>query len=673
MGVSVTVEDSPLPPIFDSDAPSPLRPWLGPARRDSLPSRSTVQEEPIASMDQGGSPRPGPPGPSSSRDERHPGPRTRDAVAFLIAALAAIFLARVFYGREAAPLSIEDLPVSASHFDTVRALADVRALAETCPDRVTGSQGAGCAARFIEKRLNGLGLAVRTQTFPMWLRGRQVTGRNVFALSRGTSTRTMLLVAHYDAAATSRQAAADNASGVAVLLELARIFAGETRERSILFLATDASEWGMIGADRFAAEEAWKAAQGPHATPPYGAISLDFVQSGGARGIALHGSGQFEGAAPLWLRRLMAGSIRAAGLRAVPETLPRQIVARALRLSWQDQGPLLRHGIPAINLSTVAADPAGAREVYHTQADRMDRLFPGAVGLYGRAAEAAARALNAAGVTQSEDALSVTARKVLPAASARWIALALFLPLLTLAGSTIARRPAGLLRAGMGIGLLSLPPFAALLALRACALANVLPRFELYPATPKDPFLTTWQPIPMLLSLGAALLAALLASRAPRAGAPALRAAALCALCLAGLWAWTRNDVAAALFLAPAAWLWPWVGGFRGGSPVGSRPPPGGPERSEGRLQERGGPPVGRTLDAIFLLGGAAPFLILLALLARVIQVGPWILWYVPLQVAYGVWSLQAAAIAAIALAAAIALKRSADSAVAKHGETLGA
>jgi len=590
-------------------------------------------------MDQAGSPRPAPPRELPFRHERPPGLRTRDAVVFLIAALTSIFVARVLYGGEAARLPIEDLPLRAPRFDTVRAFADVHALVKACPDRVTGSPGAECAARFIERRLKDLGLAVRTQTFPLWLRGRRVTGRNVFALSRGTSTRTMLLVAHYDAPATSRESAADNASGVATLLELARIFAGETRERSILFLATDASEWGMIGADRFAAGQAWRAIQGPQATPPYGAISLDFVQSGGARGIALHASGQFEGVSPLWLRRLVAGAIRAAGIQAVPETLPRQIFARALRLSWQDQGPLLRRGIPAINLSTIAADPAGARGVYHTQADRTDRLFPGAVGLYGRAVEAVARALNTAGVTHSEDALSVTAGKVLPASSARWIALVLFLPLLALTASSLARRPAALLRAAIQVGLLALPLFGALLALRMCAMANVLPRFELYPATPKDPFLTTWQPIPMILSLGVALLAALLASRAPRAGAASLRAAGLAALCLAGLWAWARNDLAAALFLAPAAWLWPWAGAFRAR------------------------PRAGRSLAAIFLLGGAAPFLMLLVLLARVIQVGPWILWYVPLQVAYGVWSLQAAAIAGLTLAAAIALRRSADAA----------
>jgi len=549
---------------------------------------------------------------------------------FLIAALAAIFLARVFYGREAPPLPIESLDIRPSRFDVVRAMADVTSLVAACPRRVTGSAGAHCADRFIEHRFRDLGLPVRTQPFPMWLRGRRVTGRNVLAFSRGTSTRTMILLAHYDAPATSIESAADNASGVATLLELARIFSEETHERSILFVATDAEEWGMIGADRFASARAWKAFPGTSDAPPYGAISFDFVKSGIARGIALHGSGQFEGYTPLWLRRLVAGAIHTAGIRVRPEAPPWQIVARALRVSFQDQGPLLRHGIPAINLSTFESDPAGARRVYHTDADRPAVLLPGAMGLYGRAAEASARALVGAGVTSSEDSLSLTPRKILLASSLRWIALSLFLPLLALTASTIARPPAGLPRGLLRVAALALPLFAALLALRLSALANFLPRFELYPATPKDPFLTAWQPGPMIVSLAVGTLAAFLASRVPRGTPSALRAAALAGLCTAAFWAWGRNDVAAALFLGPAAWLWPWIGAANG--------------------------PRGRALDAILLVGGAAPFLVLLALFGRMIFLGPWILWYVPLQVAYGVFSLQAAAIAGVTLAVAIAL-----------------
>ncbi len=637
-------EESLLPAVVDPPLGRRAL-WFRPLGRDSFPSRPGVRKEAITPMDHARSPRPTPPEEPPSGEDRHSGLRTRDAVAFLIAALTAIFLGRVLYGRPVAPLPIEEIPGRAARFDTVRAMADVHALVDPCPRRVTGSAGAACAARFIEKRFRDLGLPVRTQKFPMWLRGRRVSGRNVFALSRGTSTRAMLVLAHYDASATSRQSAADNASGVATLLELARIFSGETHERGILFLATDGSEWGMIGAERFAAMEAWKTLQGPYATAPYGALSLDFVKSGVARGIALHGSGQFEGYTPLWLRRLVAGAIRAADIRVYPETLPRQIVARALRVSWQDQGPLLRHGIPAINLSTLEADPAGARRVYHTDADVTAGLLPGAMGLYGRAAEAAARGLNTAGVTDSEDALSVTAHKTLSASSARWIALALFLPLLALTASTIARRPAGLARAALCLALLALPLFAALLALRLSSLENLLPRFELYPATPKDPFLTTWQPLPMILSLGAGALGAALAAWAPRTGASALRAAALLALLAACFWAWARNDLAAALLLAPAAWLWPWMGVLRR------------PSRSRPAL--RPGSSAGRGLDAALLLGGATPVLILLFLSGKRLCLGPWILWYVPLQVAYGVFSLQAAAIAGIALAAAIGLLRS--------------
>ena len=554
--------------------------------------------------------------------------RFEDAV-FLVAALVAAFAAFVLFRLPIPSLTMDNLSTRAPRFDTHRAMEDVRALATTCPFRVTGSPGAACAARFVEKRFRSLGLATRVQTFPMWLRGKRVKGGNVFAVSNGTIGRAMIVVAHYDAPATSRESAADNASGVATLLELARIFSAESHPRAIVFLATDAGAWGMIGADRFAAARAWESVLRPGAAAPYAAISLDHVKSGIARGIELRGAGQFDGYTPLWLRVKVAGAIRSASIAAFPETFPGQVLGRALGVPFQDHGPFIRHGIAAINLATHAADDMQARQIYHSDADRIERLLPGAIGLFGTAAETAVNAVNSAGVISQPDIVTVSPTKLVLASVLRQIAGVLFLPLLAVAVAA-SRGVRGVLGASARMAAWALPPVAGVLALRASVAAGWLPRFDLYPATLKDPFLTTWQPLPMLLALGAAALAAIAATRLARLSPGSRRAGALLSLSAAAIWAWGRNDLAAALLLAPAAWCWPLIGLVKG--------------------------TVGRTIDVLLLLAGAVPFLGLITFFGKMIFLGPWIVWYLALQAAYGVWSLQAAAILGIAVAAGFAL-----------------
>jgi hypothetical protein len=551
---------------------------------------------------------------------------------FLIAALVAAFVGIFLYTRKTPPRPWESLSVVAPRFDVRRAFEDLRALSTGCPARVTGSKGARCAADFIEGRFRALGLSTRIQTFPMWLRGKRVTGRNVFAVDHGTSPRSALVVAHYDAPATSPGAAADNASGVATLLEIARVLATESHPRTLIYLASDASVWGLVGADRFAADAAWTSILGKEAAPPLGAISLDHAAPGTAKGVTLETGGQFAPPTPLWLRAKVALGIAAVGIRVFAQRLPAQIVARAVPIPFTDQGALLRRGIPAVNLAGRPAHPAQARRILYTPDDRIDRLEPGALRMFGTAAETAVRALMGAGRTADPDILTVSATKVVRGEAVRAMAALLFLPLLALAAYATLRRPAGL-RAAARLAAWGLPALAAALALRAAVSSGLLPRFERYPAALKDPFLTTWMPAPWLLALAAAGLGAWVALRAGRGVRDARREGALLLLCLAAGWAWARNDLAAALLLGPAAWLWPWIGIRRGSA--------------------------GRALDALLLLGGAAPWVALAVVAGERLFLGPWILSYAALQTAYGVFSLHAVAIAGLAAASGLLLFRS--------------
>jgi hypothetical protein len=94
---------------------------------------------------------------------------------------------------------------------------------------------------------------------------RRIVSRNVVGRLAGTGAtgEAVLFLGHWDHLGLCRaegaadricNGAVDNASGIAVLLEIARaLAAGPPPKRDILFLATTAEELGLFGAERFAA------------------------------------------------------------------------------------------------------------------------------------------------------------------------------------------------------------------------------------------------------------------------------------------------------------------------------------------------------------------------------------------------------------------------------------
>ena len=90
------------------------------------------------------------------------------------------------------------------------------------------------AAGYIRKTLEDAGYGVNVQAFP----SRGVTVSNIEAVlpGHGAADEVIVVGAHYDSVADC-PGANDNASGVAALLELARLLAGSTLPRSVRFVA----------------------------------------------------------------------------------------------------------------------------------------------------------------------------------------------------------------------------------------------------------------------------------------------------------------------------------------------------------------------------------------------------------------------------------------------------
>ena len=145
-------------------------------------------------------------------------------------------------------------------------LADVRILsADDMEGRDTGSPGGERARAYIVSRLEAIGIAAppmgRLQPFeaevPTRSGPKRYAGTNILGLIPGTRApdRYIVISAHYDHVGTRDgliyNGADDNASGVATMLEIAARLKARPPEHSVIIVAFDGEERGLIGAKHF--------------------------------------------------------------------------------------------------------------------------------------------------------------------------------------------------------------------------------------------------------------------------------------------------------------------------------------------------------------------------------------------------------------------------------------
>ncbi len=181
------------------------------------------------------------------------------AVPFLIACTA--FSPRVRSGETPAPVAQkQDLP----RVDRVQLFGDLSILAhDSMEGRRTGTVGNERARRFLIAAFEDRGFSPvegeRTQEFPLEITGRgaRVTGASVLGMVEGRefSDRYLVISAHYDhLGGRGREiynGADDNASGTAALLAVGKFFEENRPRHSLLLVAFDAEEVGLLGARAF--------------------------------------------------------------------------------------------------------------------------------------------------------------------------------------------------------------------------------------------------------------------------------------------------------------------------------------------------------------------------------------------------------------------------------------
>lgn len=208
----------------------------------------------------------------------------------------------------------------------------------------------------------------------------EVTGYNVIGVKKG-GNENIILCAHYDSVYTD--GAIDNGSGVAAVLETARILSDKHTKATVYFVFFDAEEIGLLGSEAFVAA---------HELPRSVCINVDSIASGDT--VYVGGGPQHEDMWPphfstdLYLDSYVA-SVAAQVLGYTPERWFLEYVG-----GYSDFVSFTEKGIPSTDISTMDKEatkiPAvseekisdhsiiwvrGGRTVYY-QEDRFSKVIP---------------------------------------------------------------------------------------------------------------------------------------------------------------------------------------------------------------------------------------------------------------------------------------------------------
>ena len=252
-------------------------------------------------------------------------------------------------------------------FSAAMAHEHVKHLVEKVGPRPAGSKAELKAARYIYYVLQENGWKVREQPFSKVVvrdpsigqpdqKVELINSQNIIAELPGKRPDTIIVGAHYDSATFNAPGAVDNASGVGVLLELARVLSKQEHEETYQLIFFGAEEHGLVGSQFYASQADLSAVRWM--------LNIDMV------GLPLEIDGAGKRSAPPELIKQVTAL---AGESSIPFHLSRDSILMA-RDSFQggssDFSAFLDQGIPALGLG-IYGRPAG---YYHRPEDRIDRV-----------------------------------------------------------------------------------------------------------------------------------------------------------------------------------------------------------------------------------------------------------------------------------------------------------
>lgn len=377
-------------------------------------------------------------------------------------------------------------------FDGERAYAIESQFVSQFPNRSSGQPNSLLATEWLKEQLTGSGWDCQIDEWEVINYSKPVVMQNVVCKLPGKSSKEILVAAHHDQSPATIEGADNDGSGIAILLHLAEIFGAEgPQPYTLVFVSTDGEEYGMLGTRRYIQTY-------PNPSNILAGISLDNLGKTFYNGMDIEAVGQYHNFGALWLQLLAGESARAAGDLWIPKVRSPldQVLGQAVPISFMDQGPLVAAGIPALGFAgKVPAESAELHwQTYHSPEDVMSYQSADVLYQSGRITEALIRQLLSMESFPKESGpyLYLDASRQVVKGVPLWAGFIGFVALFFIASllsdkPVVKSIPAGWLKALPHFLSLWLPLAASVLLMYFMVAVGIMDRYEVYPATTKDP------------------------------------------------------------------------------------------------------------------------------------------------------------------------------------------
>lgn len=376
-------------------------------------------------------------------------------------AILAVIVVAFSLGRPPGPAATSLAPDA---FDGPRARATLRDLTRDFPLRRPGTAGDARLANHVRGIFRLTGMRTHVRRFPaMTVDGRRRL-RTVVGVRPGLSRRRVVVLAHRDSLHARAPA---QLSGTAAVLELARVFAGRTPQKTLVLVSTSGGTGGAAGARQFA---------GDPGGPVDGVVVVGDLAGAPVREPQVVPWSSARGLAPLTLQRTAEAALRSdAGVRVKQPGSAEQWARLAMPLTLGEQGEVGAAGLPTVLVQRSGErGPAAGRRVSE------QRLRD-----YGRSVLRTVTAIDQKRAPQGRpESVVLTGGKVLPLWAVRLLTGCLLLPLALASIDGFARVRRRRQPVGMWLAwtLSAGAPFAL-----ASGMAIALAVLGLLPAAPSGP------------------------------------------------------------------------------------------------------------------------------------------------------------------------------------------
>ncbi len=568
---------------------------------------------------------------------------------FARSALVCSILGALLFGLALKRIEHYSLSSKPLQFDARQAHSNMVQLAKGFPGRVTWAEPRKKAALWLRERLNGLGYQAQGMQFSETIAGRQYLDlENIYAEKRGTKhpDEIVVVTAHYDITDTTDEGAMDDASGVGTVLELARVFAKQESERTLIFLLTDSEEFGAFwGARSFVSTF-------DRTDKIIAAVSFDFISPGKQTQVLTLCDGLKQGYTPLWLRELALDSVRSLGTVVADDmTGVLEFIQRAIQIPAADHGPFLAAGVPAFNWVGQPEHFAFVMaHFHHTKFDVAEAIEPQSFEAPGKAAERLIYSLNALSRVpanfRDSSYWKISRGFYIEGWAVTLLHVLAFIPFLIYSvvkfraafdGRTRPKAMTVLQNEAKNMATLLASFLLGYVVILLLPELRIITQYEAFPATQKSLLLYTPNFLAILLVVGAVglvywMLKKLFSDPDDTIGYAEIRQAFHAGfLTIIVFLALIKNSYLGTLLLLPPAYLWMAI-------------------RTRGSREDR-------VMNMFLLLGGAITFVTVGVVMATVFHVGVFY-WYLFLSAAYGLISAYSVVLFFMALTVMIRLFR---------------